>query len=129
MTIKTIRVVSFLAAGLAMAAAHADNLYSGTWDIAGQAAGTLTIRVSDDAVSAALVGNTGRRRNGHMHGSVTGKRFKVILKLRNKRAQEFQGNITHDDNEAHMDGLLYIDNKPVGNVRFTANATRAMAGR
>ena len=117
------RNLGILIAGCLIAPANADVFYSGTWEISGQAAGTMTIRVTDDRLSGALVGNTGKRRNGHMHGTWQGKRFKVTVRLSNGQRFEFQGNFTHNEAEAHMDGLQYVNNKPVDDVKMTSNLT------
>ena len=83
----------------------------------------MTIRVRDDGtVTGALVGNTGKRTSGHFRGTYEGKRFKIVVRLRNRSGQEFQGNFTRNESEAHMDGLQYMRNKPVKNVRWTLNA-------
>lgn len=115
--------IGVLAALVAPSCALADQLYTGTWDISGQAAGTVTLRVRDNGVvTGHLIGSTGRRTSGHFRGTYEGKRFKVILRLPTKGGQEFQGNFTRNDEEAHMDGLKYVDNKPVDDVRLTLNA-------
>ena len=118
------RAIGLIAALLLPVLASADQMYTGTWEISGQAAGTVTMRVRDDGrVSAEVVGNTGDRVRGHFEGTFEGKRFKIKLHLRNKMRQEFQGNFTHNDSEAHMDGLQYVDNKPIDDVKFTLNVT------
>lgn len=117
------RTTFAIAALVVSAFAHADRLYSGTFEISGRAAGTLTLRVRENGVvSGALVGNTGSRVRGNLHGTFEGKRFKITIRLRNRSSQQFQGNFTHNDEEAHMDGLQYRRNKPVDNVRLTINA-------
>lgn len=106
------------------AGAYADMMYTGTWEVSGKAAGTVTLRVRDDGVvSGALVGNTGNRVRGHLHGTYEGKRFKIVMRLRNRDRWEFQGNFTRNDAEAHMDGLQYVSNKPVDDVRLDLNVT------
>lgn len=117
------RTTFALAALVVSAFAHADKLYSGTFEISGQAAGTVTLRVRENGVvTGALVGNTGNRVRGHLQGTFEGKRFKITIRLRNRSGQQFQGNFTHNDEEAHMDGLQYRRNKPIDNVRLTLNA-------
>jgi hypothetical protein len=98
-------------------------MYSGTWEVSGRAAGTVTLRVRDDGtVTGAVVGNTGTKVVGHLRGTFEGKRFNIVLRLRNRGGQQFQGNFTHNEAEAHMDGLQYVDNKPVDDVKLTLNA-------
>lgn len=118
----TIRTIGLFTALIAPVWANADVMYSGTWEISGQAAGTVTLRVKDNGmVSGALVGNTGDRVRGHLHGTFEGKRFNIVIRLRNKGGQGFQGNFTHNDAEAHMDGLQYVNNKPVDDVKLVVN--------
>ncbi len=117
------RCLGILAAMALVALVSADTLYSGTWNVTGQDAGTLTLRISGDRVSGAVVDSKDRKRTGHMEGSMTGKRFDVTLRLTDGTVREFQGNVTYNGDEAHMDGLLYNGNKPVGDVRFTVDTT------
>ncbi|MBS1724739.1 MAG: hypothetical protein JSS66_17495 [Armatimonadetes bacterium] len=120
MRTRTLLVLSALALS---AWATADQMYSGTWEVSGQAAGTVTLRVRDDGtVTGALLGNSGSKVKGHLRGTYEGKRFKLTMRLRDKGGQEFQGNFTHNDAEAHMDGLLYVADKPVDDIRLTVNA-------
>ncbi|MBS1715456.1 MAG: hypothetical protein JST30_14090 [Armatimonadetes bacterium] len=109
-------------------AAAADRMYSGTWEVSGQGAGTLILRVRENGtVTGAVVGNTGERRSGHLYGTYEGKRFKLYLRLRGMPAQQFQGNFTRNDEESHMDGLQYVGNKPKDDVKWTMNAKAVTA--
>ena len=99
----------------------ADQMYKGTWNVTGQDAGTITLRVSDTTISGYVVNGKDSKRTGHLSGTYTGKRFVATIRLTDGTVREFQGNFTHSDTEAHMDGLLYHGDKPDTEVKFTVD--------
>lgn len=127
---KTIRTsLATLTMAALMTTAYAKTQYSGTWELSGGYGGTVTMDVNGSLISGVLrnlgpVTIIGVPETATLEGSISGRRFKVLIVYPNGARSWFQGNVEVDSSRLWMSGLRYMNEKPDVKTRFTLNATR-----